>query len=199
MILLIATTNPGKVAEIRDQLLESGYEVIGLNDLDSEIEPIEETGSSFTENALLKAGYYHSLTGLLTLADDSGLEVDALGGRPGVLSARYGDEGMSSARQVELLLDEMQEVPDGERGARFRCSLALVGDGVRKVFEGTCEGSIARSPSGNHGFGYDPIFTDPVSGRTFAELSMVEKAERSHRGKALREVLECLRDLARSG
>ena len=194
MILLIATTNPGKVVEIRDQLLESGYEVIGLNDLDNKIEPVEETGFTFTENAFLKADYYHSRTGLLTLADDSGLEVDALGGRPGVLSARYGAQGMSSAEQVELLLDEMQEAPDSERGARFRCSIALVGDGVRKVFEGTCEGRIARSPSGDNGFGYDPIFIDPSSGHTFAELSIEEKTGRSHRGIALREVLEYLKE-----
>ncbi len=192
MRLLIATTNPGKIAEISDRLRGTGFEVIGLPDLGREIEPVEETGATFTENALLKADYYHGLTGVLTLADDSGLEVDALGGRPGVLSARYGGEGKSSAEQVELLLEEMREIPDGERGARFRCSIALVGEGVRAVFEGACEGEIARSPSGDKGFGYDPIFLD--SGRTFAELSREEKASRSHRGRALDQAVAWLRE-----
>lgn len=192
MKLLIATTNRGKVHEIAGHLRGAGFAPLGLADLETVIDPPDETGETFAENALLKADYYHRRTGLLTMADDSGLEVDALGGRPGVLSARYGGEGKSSAEQVALLLEEMRDVPDGERGARFRCSIALVGEGVRQVFEGACEGEIARSPSGDKGFGYDPIFLD--SGRTFAELLLEEKASRSHRGRALDQAVAWLRE-----
>lgn len=183
---MIATTNRGKIAEIGDHLRGAGFETLGLSDLGREIAPAEENGTTFEDNALLKADYYFRETGILTLADDSGLEVDALDGRPGVYSARYGGEGLSSADQVALLLSEMQDVPDDERGARFRCVIAIAGDGIRKVFEGSCEGRIARRPAGDKGFGYDPVFIDPDSGLTFAELSPEEKAARSHRGKALR-------------
>jgi len=192
--LLIATTNRGKVDEIAGQLRGAGFEPLGLADLETAIEPPEETGETFAENALLKADYYHRRTGLLTMADDSGLEVDALGGRPGVHSARYGGGDLSSGQQVELLLEEMKDVQD--RAARFRCVIAVSGDGVRRIFEGASEGRIARKPAGEHGFGYDPIFIDPESGKTYAELSPLEKISRSHRGKALREASRWLIDLA---
>ncbi|MFN0084483.1 MAG: RdgB/HAM1 family non-canonical purine NTP pyrophosphatase [Blastocatellia bacterium] len=194
--LLIATTNPGKVAEISALLRGMNYRVIGLADL-SEIPPaVEETGATFGENAILKADYYHARTGYLTLADDSGLEVDALGGRPGVHSARYGGEDKSSAEQVGLLLDELRDTPAEKRTARFVCCIALKSGTLRKTFERRCEGRIALEPRGQGGFGYDPVFIDPERGLTFAELTRQEKAARSHRGKALKAAREFLETLA---
>lgn len=194
MKLLIATTNRGKVNEIAEHLRGAGFEPLGLADLEEAIDPPEETGETFAENAMLKADYYHRRTGLMTMADDSGLEVDALGGRPGVHSARYGGGNLSSHEQVALLLDEMKDVQD--RTARFRCVIAVSGDGVRRIFEGSSDGRIARAPAGEYGFGYDPVFIDPESGRTYAELSPAEKSSRSHRGKALRDASRWLRGLA---
>jgi XTP/dITP diphosphohydrolase len=200
--LLIATSNKGKVGEIASLLkgLEgSDCRVIGLEDLPQVPPPVEETGTTFVENALIKADYYHAATGLLTLADDSGLEVDALDGRPGVYSARYGGESTSSARQIALLLEELKDAPEEKRTARFVCVVALAGSTagqrVRQIFEGRCEGKIAFAPRGAGGFGYDPIFIDMELGRTFAELSPEEKSSRSHRGKALRAAVEYLETL----
>ncbi len=200
--LLIATYNPGKVLEIESLLATSkklNCRVIGFGDLPEALPTVEETGATFAENALLKAEQYHALASpsvMLTLADDSGLEVDALGGRPGVYSARYGGEGLSSAQQIELLLAEMKDVPDDQRTARFVCSIAIVGTlaekPFRQMFEGRCEGVIARQPCGSEGFGYDPVFIEVETGRTFAELTREEKATRSHRGKALRQAREFL-------
>jgi XTP/dITP diphosphohydrolase len=218
--LLIATSNKGKVAEIAALLEGSGCRTIGLEDLPEVPPPVEETGTTFVENALIKADYYHASTGLLTLADDSGLEVDALDGRPGVYSARYGGEGLSGAQQIALLLEEMKDTPEEKRTARFICVVALVGaaggtsdkresdwrlDGalvdspagpqIRQTFEGRCEGRISLAPRGASGFGYDPIFIDAELGRTFAELSPEEKSSRSHRGKALKEAVKYLETL----
>ncbi|MGE0127988.1 MAG: XTP/dITP diphosphatase [Blastocatellales bacterium] len=194
--LLIGTSNRGKVIEIAALLEGLNCEVIGLEDLPQVPPPVEETGTTFAENALIKADYYHGITGLITLADDSGLEVDALDGRPGVYSARYGGEGLSSADQIALLLKEMKDVPEEKRTARFVCSVALTGarggSSVRQTFEGRCEGRIADAPRGSGGFGYDPIFIDAELGRTFAELAREEKAARSHRGKALRAARDFL-------
>jgi XTP/dITP diphosphohydrolase len=197
--LLIATSNKGKVTEIASLLQGLNCRVIGLEDLPQVPPPVEETGTTFVENALIKADYYHAITGMLTLADDSGLEVDALGGRPGVYSARYGAEGLSSADQVALLLGEMKDVPEEKRQARFVCAIALVGApggrAIRQTFEGRCEGGIAATPRGAGGFGYDPVFIDAELGRTFAELSPEEKSSRSHRGKALRATIKYLETL----
>ena len=202
-ILLIATSNKGKVTEIASLLEGLNCRVIGLEDLPQVPPPVEETGTTFVANALIKADYYHAITGMLTLADDSGLEVDALDGRPGVYSARYGGEGLSSAGQVALLLDEMKDAPVERRKARFVCAVALVGapDGraIRQTFEGRCEGEIAVAPRGEGGFGYDPIFIDADLGRTFAELSPEEKSSRSHRGKALRATIKYLVTLLKDG
>ncbi|HWQ36270.1 MAG TPA: RdgB/HAM1 family non-canonical purine NTP pyrophosphatase [Blastocatellia bacterium] len=185
----MATTNQGKLAELRRLLSGLPCSLIGLDALAAAPPAPAETGSTFTENALLKAEYYFSHTGLLSLADDSGLEVDALGGAPGVYSARYAGEAASDAGRIAKLLDELKQVPDERRTARFRCSLALVGaiDAApeQHIFEGSCEGVIARAPRGRNGFGYDPVFVDQESGRTFAELAPAEKAARSHRGRAL--------------
>jgi XTP/dITP diphosphohydrolase len=172
--LLIATTNPGKITELKSLLRGFAYRLISLSDLPQRPPVVEETGVTFAENALLKAEYYHALSGALTIADDSGLEVDALGGRPGVYSARYGGEGLSGADQIKLLLDEMKDVPLEKRTARFVCVIALVGASEKRVFEGRCEGVISLAPRGSGGFGYDPIFIDAVFGGTFGELSDAE-------------------------
>src|SRR5262245_16013570 len=218
--LLIATSNKGKVAEIASLLEGLDCRAIGLEDLPQVPPPVEETGTTFVENALIKADYYQAATGLLTLADDSGLEVDALDGRTGVYSARYGGEGLSSAQQITLLLEELKDAPEEKRTARFVCVVALVGAAgetsdkresvrgldrapvdsagrprIRQTFEGRCEGRIALAPRGASGFGYDPIFIDAELGRTFAELSPQEKSSRSHRGKALRSTIEYLETL----
>lgn len=190
--LLIATSNPGKIVELKNMLRDLDCLVVGFADLPQTPSSIEETGQTFAENAMLKAEHYQMLTGLTALADDSGLEVDALGGRPGVYSARYGGEGMSSAEQMDMLLNEMKEIPGERRTARFICSIALVGNNLKRIFEATCEGSIAMSPTGSKGFGYDPIFIDAELGRSFAELTREEKAARSHRGKALSQAREFL-------
>ena len=198
-ILLIATSNRGKVTELASLLKGLNCRVIGLEDLPQVPPPVEETGTTFVANALIKGDYYHAITGLFTLADDSGLEVDALDGRPGVYSARYGGEGLSSADQIALLLEEMRDVPEEKRTARFVCSIALVGApggrDIRQTFEERCEGRIAFTPHGAGGFGYDPIFIDVELGRTFAELSHEEKSSRSHRGKALRATIKYLETL----
>ena len=190
--LLIATSNPGKVTELAAWLADLDCRVIGFADLPEVPPSVEETGETFSDNAWLKAEHYHRLTGLPALADDSGLEVDALGGRPGVYSARYGGDGLSSAEQIELLLKEMEGIPLEHRSARFKCSIALTGNGLKQIFEGQCEGFIARAPMGDNGFGYDPIFIDAELGRTFAELTRDEKATRSHRGKALSQARQFL-------
>lgn len=184
--LLIATFNQGKIQEL-DSLLEGlNFRVMGFSDLTEIPEMVEETGATYAENALLKAERYHQFSGLMTLSDDSGLEVDALGGRPGIYSARYGGEGLSSDEQISLLLSEMADVPDDLRTARFVCSIALVGNNLKQIFEASCNGLISRQRAGNGGFGYDPIFFHPATGRTFAELTREEKAILSHRGQALR-------------
>ena len=146
----------------------------------------EETGSTFAENAALKARSLAKQTGEWSLADDSGLCVEALGGAPGVRSARYAGEGAGDAANNAALLDALKDVPDAGRGARFVCALALSSPrGEVEFFEGTCEGTILRAPRGGGGFGYDPLFFDPVLQRTFAEASPARKLSRSHRGKAL--------------
>ena len=192
---MIATSNADKVRELEAMLGGLPGRILGLADLPQPLPAVEETGETFVANALLKAEHYHALTGLLALADDSGLVVDALGGRPGVHSARYGGPGATSEAQLARLLDELRDVPAEARTARFVCSLALVGPGVREVFEGTCEGLIAFAPRGAGGFGYDPVFIDVELGRTFAELSPEEKSSRSHRGKALRAAIEYLESI----
>lgn len=161
---------------------EHGLEVAGVSGAISTGEI--ETGSTFEENALLKARHYHSLTGEPVIADDSGLEVDALGGRPGLYSARYGGPEATDAGRVTKLLDEMKGVEPEKRGARFVCAAAIVWDGGERVFVEEARGEIIESPRGQGGFGYDPVFHYPPLGRTFAELSSEEKSAVSHRGRA---------------
>lgn len=181
--LLVASTNHGKLVELRQALAHLPYEVVTLAEAGhGGAEGPDETGRTFEENALLKARFFHARTGLATVADDSGLEVDILGGRPGVQSARY---GTNDADRIRRLLGEMEGVPVSERGARFVCAIALVGDGVEEVFRGECEGRIRYVPAGANGFGYDPVFEPSGDSRTFAEMPADEKHAVSHRGRAM--------------
>jgi len=182
--LLIATHNPGKLREYRQLLRDLPLEI---TDLDAEgiTEEIPETGKTFAENAIQKATAYARISGLWTWADDSGLEVDALNGEPGVRSARFGGPGASDEDRYRLLLQRMAHVPPGQRSARFRCVIAIATpDGRVEVAEGRCEGEIALAPRGAHGFGYDPVFYLPEWGKTMADLSPEEKNRISHRARA---------------
>jgi XTP/dITP diphosphohydrolase len=184
--IVVATGNPGKVKEFAAYLEPAGYAVHGLDAL-ADTTPVEETGATFEANAKLKAEAYSLRTPHLVLADDSGLEVDALGGAPGILSARYGGAGLTDDERCTAVLGALRHTPDGDRTARFRCVLALAKSGrTLATFDGVVEGTILRSPRGHNGFGYDPIFFHPPSGRSFAELSRAEKERVSHRGQALR-------------
>jgi XTP/dITP diphosphohydrolase len=190
--LLIATSNQGKLREFRS-LVPEGVVLVSLSDL--RLASPEETGSTFAENAILKASAAASASGLLTLADDSGLEVEALGGAPGVYSARYAGEPVSDRRNCEKLLRDLASEPDGARAARFRCVVAIADrTGFLAQAEGVCEGKIGHEPRGDNGFGYDPIFVLP-DGRTMAQLSSDEKNQTSHRAKALAAIGPELRAL----
>lgn len=198
--LLVATHNPGKVREYRALLADLPLEVTYL-DAEGIAFEVEETGHTFEENAVLKARAYAAATGLLTWADDSGLEVDALGGEPGVRSARYGaPEVTGDEGRYRLLLSRLEGVPEAERTARFRCVVALAWpDGRAVTAEGTCEGRIALAPRGQHGFGYDPIFLVADYGyqRTMAELEPAAKNAVSHRGRAARAARALLEEALR--
>ena len=195
--LLIATFNPGKLREFHDYLAGLPFDVIGLNGL-PEVSPSPEDGNTFEQNAQQKARYYSRFFLGLTLADDSGLVVDALGGEPGIYSARYLSPSATDEQRCREILARLQNVAEPGRTARFVCSLALACQGeVIQTFEGTVEGEIAREPRGNNGFGYDPIFLLPQLERTMAELSGSEKLAISHRGQALRKMSEYLRSSVR--
>ena len=185
MQYVIATHNAHKLIELQRILTPLGIEGVTDRDLGIELPEVEETGTTFAENAYLKAASACQVTGLPAIADDSGLVVDALGGRPGVYSARYGGEEATDDDRNVLILGEMKDVPKGERSARFVASVCCVfpnGDVLRA--EGTFEGEIGYAPAGENGFGYDPIFV--VGDRTSAEMSSAEKDAMSHRGNALR-------------
>jgi XTP/dITP diphosphohydrolase len=188
--LVVATGNAGKIRELSAALSPAGIEVLGLDAL-ADRTPIEETGSTFEENARLKAEGYSRRTPHPVLADDSGLEVDALGNGPGVLSARYGGPTLSDPDRCREILRALADVPDGKRGAKFRCVLAVAREGrTLATYEGTVEGTILREMRGCNGFGYDPIFFHAPSGRAFAELTREEKDAVSHRGQAIRAFLK---------
>jgi XTP/dITP diphosphohydrolase len=195
--LLIATRNEGKAREFASLLGATRLRVRSLAEFPRALE-VEETGATFAENAALKARAYARATGLWTLADDSGLEVDALGGAPGVFSARYGGLPTDEARTAHLL-EELARTGDAARRARFVCviALALPPSDRLQLFEGTCEGRIAHAPRGRNGFGYDPVFIPDGHGQTFGELSDETKARLSHRSRALRKALACLRQRLR--
>ncbi len=198
MKLVIATNNANKVREIRDKFaVLPELEILTPADFGNPPEVIED-GATFQDNAMKKARALADHTGLASLADDSGLVVDALGGRPGVFSARYGGEGADDAARNRMILDELRGVPEGRRSARFVCAIAIaLPGGESLVTEGTCEGVITGEMRGEGGFGYDPIFYLPELGRTMAELTLGEKNRVSHRARALDSALEILRGLPR--
>jgi XTP/dITP diphosphohydrolase len=197
MSVLFATNNRGKLAEVRAMLADLPVEVLGWAAVLPNVPPVVEDGETFEDNALLKAKGGATAAVMLTLADDSGLEVDALDGRPGVRSARFAHEGATDAENNAHLLAALEEVPDAERAARFRCVLVLVdpwSDEAPVVTSGACEGKIGRSASGTGGFGYDPLFlVDGLGGRTMADLSEDEKNRVSHRSRALAAMRPVLR------
>ena len=185
--LLIATNNLGKVAEFRRLLEGCGWELVTPADIGLELE-VEEAGQTYAENATIKAEAYAKASGLVTLADDSGLEVHALGGRPGPLSARYAGPDRTDEERVQALLQELTGVPDDKRTARFRCVIAIAApEGRVELVEGKVEGRIAHEPRGENGFGYDQVFLLPERGVTTAELPPDEKNAVSHRGAAARK------------
>ena len=194
---MLASGNAGKLAELRQLLGDGGFHLRAQSELG--VGDVEETGLSFVENALLKARNAARLTGLPALADDSGLCVDALGGAPGLYSARYAGPGGDAARNIERLLHELDGVADDARGASFHCCIVLLRhatDPKPIVVEGDWRGRILRAPRGDGGFGYDPVFLDPDSGLTAAELPAARKNAVSHRGRALATLRARLHELA---
>ena len=184
--LVVATGNPGKVAELEAALAPYGFRVQSLESL-GDTTAIEETGATFEANARLKAEGYSLRTNELVLADDSGLEVDALDGAPGIFSARYGSPTLSDPARCKAVLKGLIDTPDDKRTARFRCVLAVARAGkTLATFHGVVEGTILRELRGGNGFGYDPIFFHAPSGKAFGELTREEKEKVSHRGDAIR-------------
>ena len=197
--LLIGTNNAHKVREMVRLLDGAGWDALVPRELGIALD-VAEDGETFEANALIKARAFAESSGVPTLADDSGIEVDALGGRPGVHSARYGGPGLSDEERTALLLDEMAAVPDGERGCRYVAVLALAWPGGdEETFSGTCEGELARAPAGGGGFGYDPVFYVPSAGRTVAQMDGAQKDAFSHRGQAARLARERLIAIAKEG
>ncbi|MAT98957.1 MAG: non-canonical purine NTP pyrophosphatase [Anaerolineaceae bacterium] len=197
--LLVATHNQGKVVEFAEMLQDLAIEWLSLDDVGVS-QDIEETGHTFRENSVLKARAYAAETGLLTLADDSGLEVDALNGAPGVYTARYGGVGLTAVQRYQKLLNDIKIVPEPKRTARFRCVIVLAApDGtILGESEGVCEGRIARAPVGDNGFGYDPVFYLPQFNKTMAQLPAAQKHQISHRGRAVQAIVPRLRELLKA-
>lgn len=184
--LLVATTNRGKIVELRSLLSSLSLPLRSLDEF-PEVEDVAETGATFAENAILKARGYATQTHLWTLADDSGLEVDALGGAPGVYSARYGGDGLTDADRVQRLLEALSQSGDADRIARFVCVIAIadpLGE-ILNLSTGICEGTIAHAPRGANGFGYDPVFVPEGYEQSFGELTADIKEIISHRARAL--------------
>lgn len=193
--LVFATGNEHKMQEIRAILRNTGYEILSMKDAGITTD-VEETGTSFEENALLKASAIVEKAGCLVLADDSGLEIDYLGGEPGIYSARYMGEDTDYHIKNQNLIDRLAGVPDTERTARFVCAIAAVWpDGRKEVVRGTIEGIIGYKEAGANGFGYDPIFFLPERGMTTAELPPEEKNAISHRGNALKKMCALLESM----
>lgn len=195
MKLVLASGNRGKLVEMRDILSDFGVELVAQGDLG--IDDIEETGTTFVENALLKARHAARMSGLPALGDDSGLCVDALGGAPGLYSARYAGAHGDASANIAKLLDALRDVPDEQRGAHFHCTIVLLrsaDDPAPLIAEGRWHGRILHAPQGANGFGYDPVFLDVERGRSAAEIDAAMKSRVSHRGLALAR----LRDLSRA-
>lgn len=187
--IVLATRNKGKIAELSAMLESFGLEVKGLADF-PDIGEIMEDGETFHENSLKKAREVAGQTGLVAVADDSGLEVDALGGAPGVYSARYAGEDADDEANNQKLLEALGGIPDGKRSARFKCVMtACAPNGETLTAEGAWEGRITKAPKGDQGFGYDPVFFDPEAGKTAAQMDRESKNARSHRGEALRKLI----------
>ena len=186
LVLVLATRNAGKTAEIRDLLKAFPIHICNLDDF-GPIPEIEEDGDTFDENAYKKAHFAARVLGFPALADDSGLVVEALGGAPGVYSARYAGEKATDADRCAKLLRELEG--QDQRQAAFECVISIaVPEGAALTYEGRCEGQITRQPRGESGFGYDPVFFYPPGRKTFAEMTMTEKSQVSHRGRALQEL-----------
>ncbi len=194
MKLLLATRNRNKVIEMQQALEGTGWQVVMLSDIPGAPE-VEEDGTTFQDNALKKARSAFGISGLRTLAEDSGLEIDALGGEPGVKSARYAGEAATDAERIRKVLGQLVSVRDERRTARFRCVMCLIDSaGKESCFEGRSEGRIAHIARGSTGFGYDPIFIPDGYDQTFAELGFGVKGRISHRARALQQVIEYLRN-----
>lgn len=192
MRVLVASNNPHKLEEFRRILHPLGYTAVSPADEGIAVE-VEETGRTFEENARLKARAFASRSGLPAVADDSGLIIDALDGEPGIYSARYGGPGLTDAARCRLILDRLSDVPLANRSARFAASITYADQGGREITVGArVEGVIAHEPRGVDGFGYDPIFLYPPTGKTFAEMAPAQKDAVSHRGAALRRLAEAL-------
>ena len=194
MKIVLASNNPGKVREIGAMLEDSGIDILPQSDF--AVEAVEETGLTFVENALLKARHAAEQSGLPAIADDSGLVVDALNGAPGIHSARYAGEEASDADNVQKLLAALADVPEAQRTARFVCLMVYLrhaADPLPLICQGIWEGRITTAPAGQGGFGYDPVFFVPEKGCTSAELAAEEKNRLSHRGQALRCLVEALK------
>jgi XTP/dITP diphosphohydrolase len=189
--IVIATHNRHKLDEIRKILRDYPVALLSLDDV-AEMPDVAETGTTFEENALLKARAVYHHTGLLTLSDDSGLEVTALNGAPGVYSARYAGSEKSTAANNRKLLEALAGVPLNQRQAQFRCVVAIVGEGLETTVEGIVRGHIAEAPRGEGGFGYDPLFIPEGYEKTFAELGEETKNQISHRAKAFRAAADFL-------
>ena len=196
--LLLATNNKAKVREYKSLLRGIPYEIVTLAE-QGITTVVDEVGGSLEENARLKATALAAESGLLSLADDSGLEVDALGGEPGSLSARYAGEGASDIERINYLLARLKDVPQEKRTARFRCVIAIATpDGTVELCSGECRGFITLAPRGDHGFGYDPVFYLPELGKTMAELPLELKNQVSHRGQAARKAREAAEEVKHS-
>jgi XTP/dITP diphosphohydrolase len=193
--LLLATNNQGKIQEFRALFQDIAYELTTPSDIQLKLE-VEESGATYAANAQLKARAFCEASGLLTLADDSGLEVDALNGEPGIRSARYAGPAAADVNKVEYLLSRLKGVPEEKRSARFRCVIAIAKPGGQVLFcGGKCEGRISFAPRGLQGFGYDPVFYFPEMGKTMAELPEEIKNQISHRGLAAQAAVVLLRNL----
>ena len=196
--LLLATTNPHKIEELHAILAGLPYELVSPNEIGLALE-VEETGTTFAKNAILKATAWADAADMLTLAEDSGLEIDALGGEPGIYSARWAGEGVSYEERFRILLGRLADVPAERRTARYHAVIAIAGAtpvGVLGVFEGKLEGQIAFAPAGSGGFGYDPIFYVPEQQRTVGQMSAEGKHLISHRARAAAAARELLQQLA---
>ena len=192
--IIIATKNKGKAKDFEALFGPLGYKVLTLHDVAEEMD-VEETGSTFEENALLKATALADHLQTMVISDDSGLEVDALDGRPGIYSARYAGEEKSDEANIDKVLEELKDVEEADRTARFVCAIAVASPTMEPVtVRGTCEGVIARERKGSNGFGYDPIFFVPSENKMMAELSAEEKGAISHRGNALKKLSSKLTD-----